>query len=468
MAGYFQIGETKVRPGSYFNIGKNGDNAADSIDGVTAVIFRADFGPLGRAVEIGINDNYEEIFGNGGTTDAIRQAFNGGAQTVIACRLGEGGANSSIVLKDENGEDAVKISAKHPGTKEFTVTVKEKITNPAVKQYVVYSGTKEIETLEFHAGENEAQALCDALASDNYFTAELVMERENCVLENVLQRKMEGGTDPVIKTEDYSNAFAVAEPYMFNTICVDTENTSVHLLLAAFVERIFGNGSLAQAIIAENSRIDLDERIIRAASYNNEKIVYVLNPKAETIDGTLDGYQTAARIAGMIAAASSKESLTHKVISDFTDLSEMLTNSEIINAQKHGCIVLARNTKRQIWIDSAINTLTDLPDDKDEGWKKIRRVKTRFELLRRCNEATDNLIGIVDNDSDGRKTIIGKLNAVGLDMISEGKLTSFSVTESDSYTADVDSCWFCIDVVDKDSAEHIYTFFKFQFSTNIG
>ncbi len=467
MAGYFFAGETKVRPGSYFNISKNADAQASYIDGITAVVFRADFGPLGCAVEIGAGGNYEEIYGTGGTTDAIRQAFNGGAQTVIACRLGEGGANASIVLKDEAGEAAVKISAKYPGTRDFTVTVKEKIANPAVKQYIVHSGANEVETVEFRAGENEAQSLFDALELDKYFTAELVGEKESCVLENILQKKMEGGEDPAITTEDYANAFAAAEPYRFHTICVDTEDTSAHLLLAAFAARIFESGSLTQAVIAENSSVDLEERIARAASYNSENIVYVLNPRAETANEVLDGYQTAARLAGMIGAVSSNKSLTHTVIPDVTEISEMLTNTEIINAQRHGCLVLSRNAKRQIWIDSAINTLVDLPDDRDEGWNKIRRVKTRFELLNRCNEATDSLIGSVDNDSNGRKTIIGKLNAVGSDMISEGKLASFRVEESDAHTADVDSCWFRIDVVDKDSAEHIYTFFKFQFSTNI-
>lgn len=43
MAGTFILGETKVRPGTYFNIQKKGGNAATGVmNGVTAVIFRAD------------------------------------------------------------------------------------------------------------------------------------------------------------------------------------------------------------------------------------------------------------------------------------------------------------------------------------------------------------------------------------------------------------------------------------------
>lgn len=50
-------------------------------------------------------------------------------------------------------------------------------------------------------------------------------------------------------------------------------------------------------------------------------------------------------------------------------------------------------------------------------------------------------------------------------MIEEGKLVAATVAESTEYIADGDSCWFVIDVIDKDSAEHIYLFYKFGFST---
>lgn len=465
MAGYFLIGETKVRPGAYFNIGKNGDaSTADVINGVTAVIFRSDFGPVGYAVELSAEEGYESTYGTGGTTDAIRQALAGGAQTIIACRLGEGGTEASITLKDESDEEAITISAKYPGAKDFSVTVKEKLTDPAVKQCVIYSGAKVVETIDFNAG--EAQSLEDAITSGSNFVAKVKEGKDKAVLVNTLQSKMNPGTDPAITTEDYSNAFAAIEPYTFNTICVDTEDTSVHLLLAGFVDRIFEHGNLTQAVVAEKSSVDIETRMARAATFNNEKMNYVLNSKVDVEGEILEGYQTAARIAGMIGSVSSRLSLTHMVIPGFSDLYERMTNPNVIKAEKKGCIVLSMNTKNQIWIDSAINTLITPPDNKDAGWKKIRRTKTRFELLRRCNEATDELVGKVDNDSNGRKTIIGQLLKIGSDMIAEGKLISFNVTESNLHMADGDSCWFVLDIIDKDSAEHIYLFYNFQFSTN--
>ena len=51
MAEYFQIPEvgTKVRPGSYFNVDKNGDDDSfGAIDGVVVAVFKATFGPVDK------------------------------------------------------------------------------------------------------------------------------------------------------------------------------------------------------------------------------------------------------------------------------------------------------------------------------------------------------------------------------------------------------------------------------------
>ncbi len=467
MAGTFILGETKVRPGSYFNIQKKGGNAVAGImNGVTAVVFKADFGPLNTAVELSSEDGYEQIFGTGLTTDAIREAISGGAKTIIACRAGNGGTQGTINLKDTGDEEALSITAKYPGDKDFTVTVREKLSDSSVKECIFYAGTTEFEKIEFASGEGEAKALVEAMASSKNFKAELKAGKESVLLENVSQGIFTKGTNPQVTTSDYSNAFAQVEPYDFNTICLDTEDTEIHLLLQAFVNRIFDAGSLAQAVVAEKHTVDLETRITHAAAFNDEKMNYVLNAWVDEQGVEIDGYQTAARLAGMIGAASANSSLTHAVVNGFTEILENLTNTDMVLAEKKGCLVLSYNKAKQIWIDNAINTLVTPTDDQDDGWKKIRRVKTRFELIRRINTTADNLIGKVDNDNNGRATVISQIQGVGDSMREEGKLVACAVTESNAYKADGDSAWFDIDVIDKDSMEHIYLTFLFRFSTN--
>ncbi len=467
MAGTFILGETKVRPGSYFNIQKKGANAATGImNGVTAVIFKADFGPLNTAVELSAEDGYEGIFGTRLTTDSIREAIAGGAKTIIACRVGNGGAQGTIVLKNTAKEDALNITAKYPGDKDFTVTVREKLSDSTRKECIFYTGTTEFEKVEFASGEGEAKALVEALASSRNFKAELKQNQESTQLEIVSQSAFTKGTNPQVTVGDYSNALVQVEPYEFNTICLDTEDTAIHLLLQLFLKRTFDAGSLAQAVVAEKHTVDLETRIAHAAAFNDERISYVLNAHINEQGAEIDGYQTAARIAGMIGAVSAGSSLTHSVINGFSEILEKLTNTEMVAAEKKGCLVLSCSKAKQVWIDNAINTLVTPADNQDDGWKKIRRVKTRFELIRRINTTADSLIGKVDNDSNGRATVISQIQSVGDSMREEGKLIACAVTESSTYKANGDSAWFDIDVIDKDSMEHIYLTFLFRFSTN--
>lgn len=467
MAETYLVGETKVRPGAYFNIQKSGNNAAASvISGVTAVIFRSDFGPLNKAVELSVEDGYADIFGDGGTTDAIQEALNGGAKTMIACRVGNGGTAAAITLNDKDGEAAVTVTAASPGKKEFTVTIREKLSDSTRKECIIYTGTTEFEKLEFVSGEGEAAALVDAFSVSKKFQAELKAGKEAAILLNVSQSSFTDGTNPQITASDYSHAFNLIEPYDFNTICVDTEDTAVHLLLQAFVERVFHAGTLGIAVVAEKHTVDLETRMAHAAAFNDKKMCYVLNAHISEQGTEIDGYRTAARLAGMIGACASNTSLTHTVIRGFTEILERLTNSQMITAEKKGCIVFSYSSSKQVWIDNAINTLITPEDNEDDGWKKIRRVKTRFELIRRMNVIADRLVGKVDNDRNGRNTVISQLQAVGDSMVEEGKLIACSVSESTIYPANGDRAWFEIRVIDKDSMEHIYLTYQFQFSTN--
>ena len=467
MAGTYIIGEKKVRPGAYFNVTKKDEGITpDIISGVVACVFKSDFGPLGTVAELGTSEGYEKTFGTGGTTDTIREAFNGGAVTVLAVRLGNGGTAASITLNDDEGEGVVKIAGNYPGAKPFSVTVREKLTDNKVKQCIIYSRNTEFESIEFDAGENEAANLIKAFQQSRNFTAQLLdEEKASSKVAAISQGAFSAGTDPETTVSDYSNAFTELESYEFNTLCVDTNDVGVHLLMHSFINRVYDAGQFIMGVVAESSDVSLNERMEHALAYNDYKMHYVLNAYCGESDAEIDGYQTAARVAGMIAAVPSNKSLTHNVLNGVSRLIERLTNTNMIKAEQSGCIVLSVNSDKQVWIDSAINTLVTPDEDHDAGWKKIRRVKTRFELMRRINITADSLVGKVDNDSNGRKTIISQLQSVGSAMVSEGKIVQLSCYEDTDFTSDGDEAYFRIEVIDKDSAEHIYMQYQFQFSS---
>lgn len=468
MAGTFMIGETKVRPGAYFNIQKKGDGTATgAVNGIVGVLFKSDWGPLNEAVEISVDDGYEGTFGNGGTTDAIGLAFEGGATTAICCRVGNGGTQGSATLKLKGGsEDGVSITANHVGAKAFTVTIKDKLSDETLRECIIFSGTEEFEKVTFAKGGDEVSAIVEAFEKSKNFKVAKVGSATG-ELAAVTQTAMTAGTDPNATVQDYSNGFSAIEAYYMNTVCVDTEDTAVHGLLDSFLDRIFSMGQLAMGVVAEKMSVDLDVRMAHAAAFNTEKMVYVVNSAVDsTTYGEIEGYKTAAKIAGMVAAVASNTSLTHTVLDKVTGLRDRLTPTQMTKAEQSGCLVLSTNKNKQIWIDNAINTLVTPADNQDEGWKKIRRTKTRYEMITRMNDQADSLVGKVDNDTNGRATIVSQLNGIGSSMIEEEKLVSCNVTESTVYTSDGDSAWFDIDCIDKDSAEHIYLMYAFRFSTN--
>ncbi len=463
MAGYFRVGEQKIRPGAYFNVSKKGEeHAFGAVDGVVAVLFKSSFGPLGTVKIIEREDGYAQIYGEGGTTDALREALYGGAQKLVACRIGNGGTQETVSLSADTGK--VKITANYPGKMGFTVTVRKKLTDSTRKECIIYHGTEEFEKISFVAGEDEAKALVDGFQKSDQFIAVLEEEGKG-ILTDVNQTAFTAGTDPTVTNAEYSKGLEEVEKYYFNTICVDTEDKGVHELVSGFLDRIYDSGQFGIGVIAEKDTQELEERMAAAAGFDKENMVYILNAKVKAKDLSLEGYQVAAFIAGMIAACPSNQSLTHTIIDRYTELEERLTNSQYENAIENGCVALAYNTDNKIWMDCAINTLIHSDEDHDEGWKKVRRVKTRYELLYRCNAQADAMVGKVDNDVNGRAAIVGKLQKICNDMVQEGKLVSGVVQENTEYLADRDYCYFDIDVVDKDSAEHVYLFYKFRFST---
>ena len=468
MAGVFTIGETKVRPGVYTRYeNTGGTELAGSVNGIGAAVVKANWGPLNQLIDVESANDAVLIFGSELTVDTITEMFRGGCKKVKAVRAGNGGTPSTVTLKDEASTDVVTITGNYVGDRAFSVTVRDSLLNSEKRECIIYAGTSEFEKIEFAKGSadnGEAQSLVDAFVQSKNFTATKVADGSK-ILADVAQVAMAVGTNPTITTSDYSNAFNILEAGKWNVLCVDTVDTAVHALVQTFIQRIYLAGDMPMACLSESSAVALETRMQNAAAFNDEKIHYVLNSGYDTSGKLYDGYKIAARVGGMIASVPSSTSLTHTVISGFSTLAEPLTNSQIEKALSKGCIVLTANSNDQVWIESAINTLVTPSGNQDAGWKKIRRTKIRFELMNRIGMTTDQLIGKVNNDQNGRATLVAAAQGVVNAMIGEKKLLEGGMVYEDQQNPpNGDSAWFVIDVNDIDSIEKAYIAFKFRFA----
>ena len=471
MASFFTIGEKKTRPGVYFRYENYGaPPVAGADDGTCAVTIQSDWGPVNQPVLIEDYDDIEKIFGTGGTTAAALEVFKGGAKRAYVVRLGGGSPTSgSLNLKDttvESAKDVIKIALKYPGKREFSVTVRPTLADKTVTELILTSGTEQLERLTFSNTTNSVKGLLDAYAEkgSDYIVISKIAD-STTKLADVTQTKIAGGADPTVSNDSYTKAFETLEPYRFNVLALDTVTTAVQLMAQLFLNRIYENGRFCMGVFGENAATAFDTKCKNASAFNSYQVVDVGNGFIDSAGVEYDGYLAAARVAGMIAGTPSNQSITHAAVTGATELTEAFTNAQYEQAIKSGLLTFSVSSAKTVWVEQGINTLVLPSQLEDEGWKKIKRTKVRFELFQRLNDTVEGLVGKINNDPDGRMTVVQCCNGVCNTMVSEGKLLAGAYVEVDPNNAPQgDSAWFVVYADDIDSLEKLYFTFKFRFA----
>lgn len=470
MAAFFIIGEKKTRPGVYFRYENWGKPPVAGVDdGKCAAVFRSNWGPLGKAVVLEQAEDIAKRFGDGGengTTAVPMEQFKGGARLVYAVRLGSGGTNGAYVIKDSEGESVLQLTLKYPGSRKLSIAIRPTLADPTRTEVLILEGTEQLEALTFSNAENSVAALLEAFEAQksDYFVLTKLADSENA-LETVDQAEIAGGTDPTVNVSAYSAAFEVLEANRWNVMAIDTDDTAIQLLMQLFLNRIYQGGQFVMGVIGEPTTVDFETRLQHASAYNDYQMVYVGNGFTDLAGNVYEGWTAAARISGLIAGTPSNESVTHLAITGATEVTERLTNNQHERAIQAGALMFSVSAANTVWVEQGVNTLV-LPGTKEDlGWQKIKRVKVRFELFQRLNDTVEPLVGRINNDPDGRMTVIQVSNAVCQTMVAERKLLAGAHVELDENNKpEGDSAWFVVYADDIDALEKTYYCFKFRFA----
>lgn len=465
MSGFFTLGEIKERPGVYKRYENLGTESTGATEKIAACVVSGNWGPLNQAVRVDNNADLSAVVGTGVAAEVLSEVFFDGPAEALMVRAGTGGTAGTVTLKataSSSEVDAVKIDTKYPTDRAFSITVKPAVDDSSVTEVTLFEGTRILETRSFSA-DDEVKAFVEAFANSNYITATAIGSASG-KLSVATQKAFTAGTNPTVNTEAYSTALGALETEVWHYLCVDTNDVAVHAVVSAYIDRIYKDGAYGRCVLAEPATVALETRLAHAQAFNNEKVIYVLNSWRGNNGVTYEGYLAAARLCGMLAATPSNESLTHAAIRGAAELSESLTNSQIKRALKSGCLVVSVSKNRQVIIEKAINTLVSPATNQDTGWKKIKRVDVRFELMDRIERVTDPMIGKVNNDTNGRAAVIAAAQRIIDAMIGEGKLLSGNCFLDTSQQPVGDSAWFKVTVDDIDALETIYLTFGFRFS----
>lgn len=471
MAVFYNAGEMKKRPGVYQRHTNTGSSAPSGAqDGICAIPVKSTWGPLGKVVKNATASDLEKNYGSGTygtgyTVPAAAAMFDGGASVVYTYRLGTGGTQATAEITT-----GLTATAKYPGTMAISVEVKDKLGDTTMKQLLVYAGTALVETWDFAAdGKTEGANLIAATNKSAYIT--VTGDAATVPALAVASGALKNGADPTVTNDDYSKAFAALESYYYNTIALDVDDDAsmtLSLLLQTYMKNAYKLGKLGYAVVGEKTTVDFATRCTHAAAFNDAKVVYLGGGyKAGTEDK--DGVMAICHTAGVIASTPSNQSIIHAVISGATELCESLTYAQYEQAIESGMLLLSTSPDGAIWYDSGITTLIT-PDEstQDEGWKKIRRGKIRFEMIDRMDQVMAPKVGRVTADSDGIADIVQTGQRVLDAMVNEGKLAAgatFAEDPNNPFSAD--SAWFIIDAYDNDSLEKIYLQYQFRHSQKL-
>ena len=480
MASFFTVGEAKIRPGVYFryeNIGTPPVAGAD--DGRCAAVFRSNWGPVGRAVLLESFLDIARNFGDGGvggTTNVLLEQFRGGARSIFAVRIGTGGSQGTYTIQDTNGTDVITLTLLYPGSRQFSLTIRPTLENPDVSELLLLEGTTRLERFTFSTpvdapeGNEQVQALLNALTARRsaFFTLSLVATSPN-PLAVVDQAPITPGTDPTPPiVGDYTDALESLEAFRWNVLAIDTDDLAVKMMTQIFLNRAYQGGKFVMGVIGQGQDTEFETRLAQASAFNDYQIVYVGNGYTDMFGNDNEGYLAAARVSGMIAGTPSSESITHLPVSGSVDLTEAFTNNQYERAILGGMLTFSKSAGNLVWVEQGINSLANPGTNDDAGWKKIKRVKVRFELMQRIADTVELLVGRINNDNDGRMNVVQASNNVCNVMVAERKLLpgAYCVVDPD-FIPQGDSAWFAVYADDIDSLEKLYFTFRFRFAPDV-
>ena len=449
----FKAGELKPRAGVYVRWSNDGESPAlGTTPKVALALIQSDWGALGEVTTVTAGGT--GAFGKGKGADVVDALFQGGASKVEVIRVGNGGELATATIGEEGG--TIKVATKYPTSREIKVVIKPSVMGDE-KDFILVEGDRRLHEVRIPSGDDEATAVADAMKDNEY--VDIVVETEGELPESA-NVPLEGGETPKATPEDYTKGMQVAETAHWDVIVTDTQDIAVSNAVAAFVGRRIDKGHRCWTVLSADGESDFAQRLLMTKMFNRF-YVYLVGMSV----GGLTLEETTALVAGETIRGDYTRNITRKPLTGVVTIDERLTDEQYDQAATNGLIVFDYNRNDQVVIDYGINTLQNDDEETDMGWRSLRRMRTRYELIDRISREVEAMLERGHNtDDDSLQHIITKGNTVIADMIREGGLKGGHMILDPANPPEGDSAWYTFEnLEDLDGLNKVYIHFPLAY-----
>ena len=400
--------------------------------GVLGMPVKANWGEIGKVIEVNSFADLAEIFGKDATYSAYklgRLAFLGKPEKLLLYRVAdESAAYGTVSLQNTESSDAITLKTKYKSSRNFNITIAANIVDDGAIDIVLYEGTVELNRVE--QVKNNLDKVVEAI---NLNFEEIVATKASNAtgkLATVTNVRFAGGNDgcSAITVEHYTKAMRELGKYNIDGFTLDgVADRSIQTALKEWAQELKENGSDVLVFVGGDSTIA--EANSASLSFDDSNITNV---------GTGCTYQgvnyTAAEVAVYVAALvlglTIKESLCYRK-TIFDDVTTKLERKEMKQALAKGTLVLIKEDDDVIILDDK-NTYTSYTETKNEVFGEIRG--QRFVNIVNQDTLVKNkdFIGNITDSEDDKITLICALKKYFETLEKEKVLTDFIVEIDDS------------------------------------
>lgn len=466
-SGTWTPGEGKERAGLYnWFLSLATSRITGTKKGIVGIPIKADWGPDNQLVICEDASQITSTFGTGGTVYLAVRAAMAGKQykpyRIVLYRLAAASTAPAVVTVSE----VLKLVAKHKGVRgnNFKVSISDNIIDETSKDICIYEGSTMLK--KYTVLPDDIAAAVDKINSDTTSLVSAIKVKDG-TLEDVSATAFTGGdSGSEVTSKEYVDALAAFESVYINTMALDgITDTAILTMVKSWHRRVWEAGKMVQLCIGGTNEDDADPKVgnARSKACDNYGIINAIVGGVDRAGNIYSSSEMAAQFAGAISALPLNSALTYKELEDIVDVTVNLSDTEIGAATSAGSLVLFKDIDPETFeatvkVERGINTFTSFSSEKGSKLRKIKAISTMAAIDYDTGRyAMKNVIGELDNDGDGKATLISGIKKY-LETLVAAHVVSADILVglSESLTSDGDIVYLETQALTIDKIEQIF------------